>query len=1470
MNAATSPNNPNHLLYVHDYKHKRKWLVDGGAVLSIIPPTLAQRARGPTNTQLQAANGTKIKCYGVQKMVITIANRTVKFPITIADVSQPILGSDFLAHAYLAPNHRDGTLLDLRDFTVLKADVADRTEPIRINFVEQASDPCYQLLDQQFPKLSTPSFCIKEVEHGVRHFIPTDGPPVQSKARKLSPEKLAVAKAELEKLVALGVCERGKSNWSSPLLVTTKPCNSPCTCEKESPCGGWRVCGDYRRLNNMTVPDRYPVRNLQDFNNDLRGKKYFSKVDLLKGYHQIPVNGPDIKKTAVITPFGLFLFPRCPFGLINAGQDFQRLMDEIMGDIPHVFVYLDDILIASSTLEEHLDDLKKVFTILEKNGLVVNRKKCVLGKPSLEFLGHLVDSEGIRPLPEKVKAIVATKPPNSIKQLQRFHGMVNYYRRFIHHAAHHLCSLFNALQGKPKKLEWTDDLQKSFDAIKQALASATMLHHPDPSLPLALTTDASDVAMGGVVEQRGPNGWEPLGFFSKKLTDSQQNWCPYDRELNAVHKGIRHFKHMLEGRHFTIYTDHQSLIPSMSKKTDAPTARQTNQLSEIAEYSTDIRFLEGKSNVVADCLSRPCGEEEKSSARKQAPKVSNIGYVIPEVHPFRQAILDMQKSERQDEDSSEDDSLDWDDMQARYDKLLQLTSTPPSNQKTASESTRVSTKGQKDKGKAKSVTFSPDIAISMISRSADARQVPEISQEPLPPTTLSISTKQPNAAADCGQTKEASKMPSVTLISPPQGVHKQQSRSTSTAKPALKHLVKPSIELPASTQTPVPFPKVNNSRDFEKFILDMHEKPEQRLISLPDLSKTDDRPDPSPTDAKEIKEINKIVPDEKLQDLQMVINSIDHYQLDLQEMARQQVFDPDFRRISTEARTGLTFRKIKVGDAELFVDVSNGPARPFVPQAWRRRVFDIIHGLGHPGVARTRQAVTAKFVWPSVNADVTRWARHCLDCQRAKVNRHTVAPIGDFEVPAKRFTHIHADLVTMPPSNSFTHLLTIVDRHSRWPVAIPVKDIAADTILDAFAHGWIAQYGVPETVTTDRGSQFTSHIWKELLQVWGCKHITTTAYHPEANGMVERLHRRLKESLMALGNGERNRWFWKLPMTLLALRTTVKADLNASPSDLVYGDAVAVPGQLLPSTPISEDELLRRQRATLSNLRMEVERLQPVPTSAHRRPSVHMPDELDSCTHVFILRGGVQPTMTTPYEGPYRVIQKTPQGFRVEFPGRGSDMVAIARLRPAITSGDDPANDNDDSRDDDDIVPPSPPPPGRRPGWRTRPPAPTTRVTRSQRHASQSTAPQHNEPTRSQPSQPRDNSSPLSTQQNASDEQSQESVDNHVQTQEPFDDPDPLNGHVPPDENLAACPCDPPSGPCGPETRFSPPRQIIRDTFANASDQPSTSTNNQGGVAPRKNTPSFSKPKPGNFSYRRRKPDVSALQKLIEAHFSTS
>ena len=1604
MNAAVSPNNKSSdLLFVHDAANQRKWLIDGGAVLSIMPPTLAQRTKGPTEAQLQAANGTRIQCYGVSLETITLADRQIQFPITLADVKQPILGADFLAHSYLAPNHRDGTLIDLKDHSVLKVQFDNESEPCRINFVDQATDPFYQLLDK-FPNISNPSFRVKEVEHGVHHHIPTEGPPVQSRARKLSPEKLAVAKAEIEKLVELGVCQRGKSEWSSPLLVTTKPCSSPCTCEKQSPCGGWRVCGDYRRLNAMTTTDRYPVRNLQDFNNDLRGKKYFSKVDLLKGYHQIPVYKDDIKKTAVITPFGLFIFPRCPFGLKNAGQDFQRLMDQILGDIPHTFVYLDDILIASSTQEEHLEDLERVFKILEENGLVVNRKKCILGASSVEFLGHLVDADGIKPLPEKVETIRKTSPPTSIKELRRFLGMVNYYRRFVRAAAHHLYYLFDALKASPKRLNWSDDMQSSFEAIKDALANSTMLHHPDPNLPLSITTDASDVAMGAVIEQRGPQGWEPLAFWSKKLSDTQQNWCPYDRELNAAHKAIRHFKHMVEGRPFTLYTDHQSLVPSMHKKTDAPTARQTNQLSEIAEFTTDIRYLEGKSNFVADALSRPNGV----LSNKAAAAVSNVSAATEERHVFLQHLdlvqnqstissvcfcQHLESCKKQPTISSVSQPDPFYDLDLRVENFYRDYCTERNPPETASAA-------ESPTPRRKQVSFASPVASSDI-RQRQAQMFSALKQElgdflespsvdasncfsSLSSTNSSSETSQNGhvvAATSPGHNKIAKttdnkdlvhqklRHPSSTyqkakneaLDEPLQpSILKQplQNSQASTSNQGLSNatirdLLAPSVPAPGlgkteirensaaqwtkSEKNPEKLRNFFNKADPEATKVqgdsfrraesngaipervaaavlekndvkaqnlphsatkvDFSGKNSQKLPFLGDKESQDS--ENLQVDSSRRAEANgdvrkraestvaaiesKKVPEPKVSELQAVINAVDHYDINMEELAHQQTLDPDFRQLLRDARTGLQFRKIPLGDTFIFVDVSNGPARPFVPLNFRRRIFDVIHGLGHPGVQRTKQSVAAKFVWPGLNRDVAQWARECMACQRAKIHKHTVPPIQEFEVPHRRFAHVHADLVSMPVSNGCNHLLTLIDRFTRWPVAIPIKDIAADTIVDAFAHNWVSVYGVPEVITTDRGSQFTSQTWTQLMRTWGTKHITTTAYHPESNGMVERLHRRLKESLIALGQDERNDWYWKLPMTMLALRTTIKPDIGASPSELVYGEGIAVPGQLVGLPEMTDAELLRQQRASLSNVRLEVERLQPKPTSHHRRPAIHIPDDLSTASHVLVRRG-LQPSLTAPYDGPFKVLARNRDGFRVQFPGRGPDTIALARLKPAFVSRDDIEAAERQEQELEDQEPPSPPRPGRRPGVRTRQPDPTSRVTRSQSNRGN----QQPRPSSSNSNQ----SEPLRSRSPAADPASRQRRhhDNFHNFDDPYETPaaesnpaaplrnpahsvasggsnraapEPFflvpgpDAPVPPDANL-------PVDPALPDDRET---IVVNDDFLNAhhssAAEQRAAASDQGGA--KRKTLSFSKPKPGNFSYRRRKPDISALRQILSS-----
>ena len=531
---------------VFDTVNKCSFLVDSGADISVLPLSFLLQSK-PTSQltprpgqRLRAANGTFIDTFGKKTVKLQLQNFSTSHSFRVAKVAQPILGADFF--------RRHSIVIDVANNCLrLPTGVIVNSRSGRPT--SMVSELSFSDVLARFPDITVPRFELDHTPaHGVLHVVPTTGPPVFARARPLYGDKLKVAKDEFDKMLSMQIIRPSSSPWASPLHMVPKPN------------GSWRPCGDFRRLNNVTCDDRYPLPHIHSFGSTAAGSTVFSVIDLVRGYHQIPMSPQDIAKTAVIKAFGLFAFLRMPFGLKNSAQAFQRLMDSVFRDLPFTFVYLDDILIASPDKLTHATHLKTVFGKLHEAGLALNPDKCVLGASEVTFLGHRVSAAGLVPIPAKLESIRAMPQPPTKVALQRYLGCINFYHRFLPGIAAVLAPLHAlvASVNRPRApLVWSPEHVRAFSVSKARLASSVPLAHPDSTAAVSLTTDASDVAVGAVLSQ-GPDQ-SPLGFFSKKLSAAERKYSAFDKELLGIYLAIRHFRPYLDGRHFPVFTDHKPL-----------------------------------------------------------------------------------------------------------------------------------------------------------------------------------------------------------------------------------------------------------------------------------------------------------------------------------------------------------------------------------------------------------------------------------------------------------------------------------------------------------------------------------------------------------------------------------------------------------------------------------------------------------------------------------------------------------------------------------------------------------------------------------------------------------------------------------------------------------------------------------------------------------------------------------------------
>jgi hypothetical protein len=426
----------------------------------------------------------------------------------------------------------------------------------------------------------------------VTHRIETTGLPFKSRAYRRSPKEDAITAKAIDDMLAAGIIRPSNSPWAAGVVLVPKKS------------GETRFCVDYKKLNDQTPKDAYPLPRPEDLLEQVAGHEKYTLLDLNSGYWQIPMEEESIPKTAFVTKYGTYEYLVMPFGLTNAPATFQRTMDVILAPFirkGQVVVYLDDICIMSKQAQDHFDDVLEVCNVLEAYNLKIKEKKCEFAKTEIKFLGHIVNRYGTKTDPAKCTAIKQWGTPQRATDLRSFLGAVGYYRRFIPGFAEPVAKLTPLLR-KHARFTWTAEHETAMKELKERMTTPPVLIPPDFRKPFLVVTDASDYAISAALIQLVGTKEHPVRYYSRTLQPAERNYSTTDREALAVVSAFKQFRVYLLGSKTTLFTDHQALKQVL---TDAqPTGRRARWIAALQEFDYDIRHRPGAKNQLADTLSR--------------------------------------------------------------------------------------------------------------------------------------------------------------------------------------------------------------------------------------------------------------------------------------------------------------------------------------------------------------------------------------------------------------------------------------------------------------------------------------------------------------------------------------------------------------------------------------------------------------------------------------------------------------------------------------------------------------------------------------------------------------------------------------------------------------------------------------------------------------------------------------------------
>lgn len=572
-------------------------LLDSGAQVTVVGPkfmVLVNSGRvsvKPSTLTVRVADGTVHKTEHMLVLPVTYQDqiRIIEAPLLPSLKHDLVLGVDFWDKFGIRPVMLEVESIEAeKQISVSGSIELSETDAKRLGVVLAGMPFC-----KEGPLSKT---------HLVTHTIDTgDAAPIKQTQYTISPYVQKEVHEEVDRLLSIGAIYPCSSPWNNPIIAVRKPT------------GKIRLCIDARKLNNVTVKDAYPTPQLLRILSQLTDTKFLSSIDFSDAYHQVELSPESKMKTAFsVSGKGFFAYARMPFGLCNSGATLCRLVDRVVGcDLePHVFVYMDDVIIATKTLDHHLQILEIIAQRLSAAGLTISPTKSRFCMSRLKYLGHIISANGIEPNPENITSIKDYPAPKTPKEVRRLLGMAGWYRRFIPDFATISAPLSDLLK-KGRTFVWSDRAQAALESIKAALVSSPVLATPDFSQPFILQTDASDCGIGGVLVQGTGDNERVVAYYSQKLSATQQKYQTTERECLAVIVGIEKFRAYIEGVHFTVVTDHASLQWLQNLKD--PCGRLGRWALRLQPYNFTLVHRPGRMMVVADALSRSVETVDVSS-----------------------------------------------------------------------------------------------------------------------------------------------------------------------------------------------------------------------------------------------------------------------------------------------------------------------------------------------------------------------------------------------------------------------------------------------------------------------------------------------------------------------------------------------------------------------------------------------------------------------------------------------------------------------------------------------------------------------------------------------------------------------------------------------------------------------------------------------------------------------------------------